>query len=430
MPPAAALHGHTFDLRTAFALARDEAYAHSAPPLPSLGARGDAQLRAEPVAKIVRPPPPVPVAPPAAPQPPPPEPIIAWGALLPEGVGVVRPPPPQPVQPPPSPPPGPWSAPGLNMLTGSKAKCSTVPDLIDKGTFSCGTGKAYDVAKKDEACTAGTCAAPADVSKCCSDQAKCSSIKDNAGTVCGTGKGYDTINANVFCASATCSKDTPTDVAACCIPTGKAKCRDVPGLITEDKFSCGTGKAYDVAKKDEACTAGTCAAPADVSKCCSDQAKCSSIKDNAGTVCGTGKGYDTINANVFCASATCSKDTPTDVAACCIPTGKAKCRDVPGLIDKEKFSCGTGKAYDVAKKDEACTAGTRRAGRREQVLQRPGQVLKHQGQRRDRLRHRQGLRHHQRQRLLCFGDVLERHADRRGGVLQGPEQGQVPLHQG
>ena len=56
-------------------------------------------------------------------------------------------------------------------------------------------------------------------------------------------------------ASATCSKDTATDVAACCIPTGKAKCRDVPGLKT---FSCGADKVYDVAKKDRPCAAAAC----------------------------------------------------------------------------------------------------------------------------------------------------------------------------
>ena len=64
---------------------------------------------------------------------------------------------------------------------GLEGQVLHVPDLIDKGTFSCGTGKAYDVAKKDEACTAGTCAAPADVSKCCSDQAKCSTSRTTQG---------------------------------------------------------------------------------------------------------------------------------------------------------------------------------------------------------------------------------------------------------
>ena len=69
MPPAAARHGHALDLRTAFALARDEVHAHSAPPLPSLAVRrkrGEAQLLPEPLTQIVLPPPPVPVAPPAS----------------------------------------------------------------------------------------------------------------------------------------------------------------------------------------------------------------------------------------------------------------------------------------------------------------------------------------------------------------------------
>ena len=196
MPPAAARHGHALDLRTAFALARDEVHAHSAPPLPSLAVRrkrGEAQLLPEPLTQIVLPPPPVPVAPPAAPQPPPPEPVIAWGALLPEGVGVVRPPPPQPVQPPPSPPPGTWSSPGLNVLTASNAKCSTIESSAD----FCGVGMVYNSASAHSECATATCSKdkPGDVAACCTSSAPytlyASSRRDDGGDGGGGGGGGD-----------------------------------------------------------------------------------------------------------------------------------------------------------------------------------------------------------------------------------------------
>ena len=336
------------------------------------------------------------------------------------------------------------------------------------------------------ACSTGT---SADITACCTAKAKCSSIgagaADNTArdaaraTFCGSGKGYDAINANVFCASATCSKDTNTDVAACCIPTGKTKCRDVPGLITKGDFSCGADKAYDVAKKDVACTAGTCDDDDDVSKCCSDQAMCSSIgADTAArnAFCAAEPPsspltYDANNANVRCASTTCSKDTPTDVAECCIPPGKAKCSSIgagaattppetpperpsaaPALrrhqlqrilcaettqaqdrrgtvlhthgqgqvprrhraSSPKTFSCGTGKTTSPRKTPRA--RATRRR-RREPCCSDHSAKPSRSSRRRLLLRQRRGIRRDQRQRLLCFDDVLERHADRRGGVL-------------
>ena len=65
--------------------------------------------------------------------------------------------------------------------TQAKAKCSTI-----------GADAADDAAK--DAARAAFC----------------------ANRTSGTGGEYDASSANVFCASTTCSKDTPTDVAACC----------------------------------------------------------------------------------------------------------------------------------------------------------------------------------------------------------------------
>ena len=268
----------------------------------------------------------------------------------------------------------------------AKAKCSGIGNDAAKAAFCANSGKAYNPAAANTQCAAAACSTgtSADITACCTAKAKCSSIgagaADNTArdaaraTFCGSGKGYDAINANVFCASATCSKDTNTDVAACCIPTGKTKCRDVPGLITKGDFSCGADKAYDVAKKDVACTAGTCDDDDDVSKCCSDQAMCSSIgADTAArnAFCAAAPNqppsspltYDANNANVRCASTTCSKDTPTDVAECCIPPGKVKCSSIgAGAADNTARDaaratfCGSGKGYDAINFNEFCAA--------------------------------------------------------------------------
>jgi hypothetical protein len=156
---------------------------------------------------------------------------------------------------------------------GKKAQCST----IAKAVGFCGS-KVYDSSRASNTCAASACSSgtPADISACCSPKAQCSSIAGKAGW-CGSGKVYNANAARTECAGKACAN--PTDVAKCC--DSPVTC----STIASTSGFCGSGKLYDDTKKGTSCTVAPCqgattSTKADVSKCCADKAKCSSVFAN------------------------------------------------------------------------------------------------------------------------------------------------------
>ena len=202
-------------------------------------------------------------------------------------------------------------------------------------------------------CATGICT----VSDCCEANLKCATISAN---FCGVGKVYDSTKADVDCAAATCSKETTSDVNACCkIDNIPDKCSTI---ATAPADFCGDGMAYDVAKANAECAATTCSkeTTSDVTACCKMDNipdKCSTIASAPADFCGIGKVYDSAKANAVCTATLCSKKTNADVVACC------KFDDIPNkcstIATTPADFCGPGNIYmyDSSKANSDC-AGT------------------------------------------------------------------------
>jgi hypothetical protein len=145
--------------------------------------------------------------------------------------------------------------------------------------------------------------------KCCTNQALCSSM------TCAAGKKKIAAAATTYCAGSVCSS---IDAATCC-ETDAAKCLAATP-------SCPAGQFKDPQKN------GVTGATAAL--CCSNKAKCTTI------TCGTGQKKKANHATTYCAGLMCG--TTADKTACC-ENDAAKCRG------NTCISCVAGTFKDPAK---------------------------------------------------------------------------------